>query len=88
MIADIHRRLIDLVNLVKAFVLGAFWGDSRYAYTSNVLDYVGKHTSHNAQTSSDKWYVWKYTWSSDDLVRKEGPLRGAWDDRASFKWGA
>jgi len=64
------------------------WKDTQYEYDSsgNII-YRGVSTEANASTSENKlWYVWKYTWSTDGPTRKEGPLNGNWDDRASLGW--
>ncbi len=62
--------------------------DIRLEYTSNLIDYRGVHITHDAATDDEEWEVWKYTWSGNDCVRIEGPLIGAWDDRATLDWGS
>lgn len=70
--------------------LDGFWGDVLYAYDiSKNLIYKGATTVHKAPTGDAVWVVWKYTYDGDnDVTRIEGPLAGAWDDRASLDWGA
>lgn len=68
--------------------LGGFWRDVRMEYSSGDLIYKGSHWLHDAATSDENWEVWKYTWDGSDLTRIEGPLTGAWDDRAALAWGA
>ena len=65
-----------------------YWKDRRYEYSAGNLIYKGTNTTHKAATTAETWYVWKYTWSGDDMVRCEGPLTGQWDNRASLSWGA
>jgi hypothetical protein len=36
--------------------------------------------------SDDQWEIWKYTYSDGNKVREEGPLPGAWNNRAGLKW--
>ena len=70
-------------------ILGGIWHDIRMEYdASDNLVYRGVHENHNAATTDEDWEVWKYTWSGVTCTRIEGPLRGAWDDRASLSWGA
>jgi hypothetical protein len=64
-----------------------YWHDQRLEYSSGDLIYLGKNTTHKALTSATTWEIWKYTWSSGDCTRIEGPLTGAWDNRASLSWG-
>ena len=62
--------------------------DERFEYSSNLLIYKGENFTHDAGTDETSWHIWKFTWSSNTIVRKEGPLLGAWDDRATLGWGA
>ena len=63
------------------------WLDLRLDFTSGNLDYKGSSRISVASTSAgDLWYVWKYTWSTGDLVRVQGPIVGNWDDRAALSW--
>ena len=67
--------------------LDCYWRDQRFAYSGTEVAYRGVHHFHNTATDEDTWEIWKYTYSSDLIVRIEGPLRGSWDDRASLGWG-
>ena len=62
--------------------------DVRYAYTGSKIEYMGLHDTHDEDTSDTEWLVWKYTYSGNNVVRVEGPLEGAWDNRESLGWGA
>ena len=62
------------------------WLDMRMEYSSSELRYMGLNSTHKADTSSETWYICKYTYSGDGIARIEGPLTGAWDDRASLAW--
>jgi len=64
-----------------------YWKDQRYDYTSGNLDYKGSNVTHDAATDAETWYIWKYTWNGDNVERIEGPLIGAWDNRATLDWG-
>ena len=70
-------------------VLGGIWHDVRMDYDveGNVV-YMAKHETHNIATTNEDWEVWKYTYDTGKCTRIEGPLRGAWDDRATLAWGA
>ncbi|NIR65847.1 MAG: hypothetical protein GWO10_19280 [candidate division Zixibacteria bacterium] len=65
--------------------------DTRFESDSNKnMKYKGIHATHKALTSDSNWLIWKFTWEliSGDycLKRIEGPLEGAWDNRASLAW--
>jgi hypothetical protein len=61
--------------------------DTRMEYSGGGdLQYKGVHGTHKAATSNASWLIWKYTWTGSDLTRIEGPLEGAWDNRATLDW--
>lgn len=66
--------------------MGAYWKDQRWDYTNNLPVYRGVHYLHNAPTDNTNWEIWKYSYSGTDLTNIQGPLSGAWDDRASLGW--
>ena len=67
--------------------LNAYWKDVRHDYgVGGDLVYRGVHYEHKKATSDPFWEIWKYTWGADGITRIEGPLRGAWDDRATLDW--
>ena len=66
--------------------LNAYWRDQQFEYTDSLLTYRGVHYDHNKGDADENWEIWKYTYSSALLVRIEGPLSGAWDDRATLDW--
>lgn len=72
---------------VETLLADAYWKQKRYDYTSGNLDYAGHHTSVTAATSDAEWRVYKYTWSGTNITRIQGPITGAWDDRATLAWG-
>lgn len=82
------RQNGDLLDKETGLYSDERWNDRRFDYTSGDLDYIGKHKKHNALTSDTQWVIIKYTWSGSNCTRIEGPLIGAWDDRASLSWGA
>jgi len=63
-----------------------YWKEKRFDYTSGDLDYKGFHEIHKTAEGEGTWSVWKYTYSSGDLVRIEGPLKGSWTGRAALDW--
>ena len=77
-----------LKTLKDVLSLGVFWRDTRMEYSDGDLIYRGVHYLHNPDTSEGSWEIWKYTWDGSDLVRLEGPLPGAWDNRTTLSWGA
>jgi len=72
-------------DLEKALVSN-YWKDQRFDYTSGSLDYKGMNTTHKADTTATTWYIQKFTWAGDNIVRIEGPLVGSWDGRAALAW--
>lgn len=76
------------VDDLEALARDDYWQDTRIAYDAEKPVYVGRHRTHGASTAAASWKIWRLTWSGDDLVRKQGPLDGAWDDRASLSWGS
>ena len=73
---------------VEALLADNYFKDNRFDYDGdNLLIYMGKNTTHKASESSATWFIWKLAWSSGNLTRKEGPLVGAWSNRASLSWG-
>lgn len=60
------------------------WGVAPNA--SGELTYKGIHATHKAATSDTSWLIWKYTWTSANVTRIEGPLEGSWDGRAALAW--
>lgn len=64
----------------------SYWKDQRFDYTTGNLDYRGCNITHKAGTDAETWYIWKYTWSGGNLLHIEGPLIGAWDNRATLNW--
>ncbi len=59
----------------------------RFEYSDGDMIYKGGHETLGAATSDSNWRVWKYTWDVDsNPTLIEGPIIGAWDDRASLGW--
>ena len=69
-------------------VLGGIWHDVRMEYdVSDLLIYKGTHEKHDMPDTDTDWEIWKYTYDGTNVTRIEGPLRGAWHDRATLSWG-
>ncbi len=66
----------------------ATWNDRRFESSGGNLIYYGKTVkSVDANTSKKEWYIWKFTWDSDDnLARVQGPILGAWSERTTLGW--
>lgn len=61
--------------------------DSRTEFIGSDLIYQGFNPIFNALTSASDWRIYKYTWdASGNPTRKQGPLTGSWDNRASLSW--
>lgn len=62
--------------------------DRRYARDANdCLEYMGCSFTHNPGDALAVWFIWKYTRDANSfLTRREGPLVGAWNDRAALGW--
>lgn len=82
---DLTVTMGDVEKLLAEY----YWLDKRFDWTSGDLDYLGFSTTHKASTSTGNlWYIMKFTWSSGNPTRIEGPLVGNWDGRAALSWGA
>lgn len=61
--------------------------DKRFDWTSGSLDYKGVSPVEKASVSAGSlWWIKKFTWTSSNLTRVQGPLQGNWDDRATLSW--
>lgn len=67
-------------------VLGAYFRHRKLEYSSGNLVYYGVNFVHKVSTASEDWEIIKYVYSDGNLTDIEGPLKGAWDDRASLDW--
>lgn len=57
--------------------------DVRYDSSDDVPDYIGLHfESYNADTSENKWIVYKFTYSGINVTRIQKRTDVAWDDRS------
>jgi hypothetical protein len=66
--------------------LNAYWRQKRFEYSSSILIYFGFHAESDVGTDDPNWSVWKLNYTGNDLTLIEGPLTGAWDNRASLAW--
>ncbi len=65
----------------------AYFKDQRFQYSGSDLIYIGYHTDHKAPESDENWYIWKCTYDgSNNLLRQQGPLIGAWENRTTLDW--
>jgi hypothetical protein len=62
----------------------SYWKDRRMEWNGDDLIYKAYHTSTDANQGDTNWYIYKYTWSSGDLIRLQGPAVGSWTNRASL----
>lgn len=84
----LYKQAAGLTAVDVNVALNTFWQDVRMEYSGGDIIYKGAHFAHDAAIADNKWEIWKYTWDGSDLTRIEGPLVGAWDDRATLGWGA
>ena len=62
------------------------WKQYRYDWdTDNNLKYKGMHLVQNEASSSSDYWIIKYTYETNNLVRKQY-LQGSWDNRATLDW--
>ena len=80
------KKMGGILDRLQIITAGGYFLDQLFDYTSGNLDYKGINESHKAATSATNWLIWKYTWSDSNNTRIEGPLEGAWDNRASLDW--
>ena len=67
--------------------LGMFMKKTRVEWDASDLPiYVGSVERHGAGDEESSWAIKKITWSSGLPILIEGPLTGAWDDRATLNW--
>ena len=75
-----------MTKLALSSFQGKYWQDARYEYSGSDLIYMGMNTQHNAPTDKETWSIWKLSYTSGEVVRKEGPFVDSWDNRANLKW--
>jgi len=63
-----------------------YWKQFRYEYDSNDnVIYKGYHKTYNAAESDTSYWIVKYTYSNNNLVRKQY-AEGSWTNRANLNW--
>lgn len=86
-IVTVDGDLTVTMGDVEKLLAEHYWLDKRFDWTSGDLDYLGCSTTHKASTSTGNlWWIMKFSWSSGNPTRVEGPLNGNWDTRASLAW--
>ena len=81
-----EQNIPEISTLAHELRAGIYWRDVRMEYSSGDIVYMGTHRQNNAGTDDPNWAVTKYTYDSSGIVRIQGPLPGAWDDRAGLAW--
>jgi len=56
-----------------------------YDYSGDDLVYKGLNESYDADGSESNWTIFKYTYVSENLTRKQKQT-GVWNNRASLSW--
>jgi hypothetical protein len=72
---------------VEKLLAGNYWKDMRLEYSGDDLIYEGRHTVHKTAEATATWHIWKMTYVSNKMTRREGPLVGSWTGRAALSWG-
>ena len=68
--------------------ISLFW-EQRMEYSGDNLLYIGYNQTANASVDSASWYILKFSYSGDNVIRKELPAAGAafkyaWSNRTSY----
>lgn len=72
---------------VEKILAGNYWKQELYDYdVSNNLIYLGKHLLVSAAETDSSWWVWKLTWGSGLVTRKQGPIISAYSNRTGLGW--
>lgn len=71
---------------VERLLIGNYFNDVRYEYTGDELIYIGYNVVHKAAEAATTWVIFKLSYTSGNLVRKEGPLVGSWTDKGALAW--
>ncbi|OGC77510.1 MAG: hypothetical protein A2Z27_02825 [candidate division Zixibacteria bacterium RBG_16_50_21] len=71
---------------VEALLSGNYFKQEMYDYSGSDLIYLGRHLSVTAAEADTAWWIWKYTYGSGLVTRKQGPLVGAWTGRVGLGW--
>ena len=79
---DLTVTMGDLEKLLA----NDYWKVSQYDWTSGDLDYKGFNVTLAAADAATTWYIWKYTWSTGNPTKIQGPLVGSWTGRAALGW--
>jgi len=78
---------IDDLNVsmgdVEKLLADNYWASKQYDYATGKLDYVGCNTDVSAGDGDTDWYIWKYTWTGENLTKVQGPRVTSWTNRAS-----
>jgi len=65
----------------------AHWPEKRFDYDgSGNITYIGRNSTLGASTGSTDWHIFKYTYTDNSIVRIQGAIIAAWDDRATQDW--
>lgn len=74
---------LNLTQLESA--AGIQYKEQRLDYdTDGNLTYKGLHLNYGASQSDTNWFVWKFTWTSGNLVRIQGPVITPWSERGNM----
>ena len=69
-------RLITNIN-------EAHYPDVRTTWSGTYIEYMGKNTTADASVGSTDWLITKFTYTSDEITRKQMAV-GAWSNRGGL----
>lgn len=70
---------------VEKLLAESYWKLKQFAYDSDGnVEYAGFNTDGSAADGDTDWYVWKYTWSSGNCTKIQGPVEGSWTGRVAL----
>lgn len=78
LLGDIDEHVLNVRRACRE----KFWRDERIEYSGGKLIYLGRNETMNEATSATTWFIRKYTYDGDDVVRIQAQVT-SWDNRAS-----
>ena len=74
-------------QMIAGLLGDMYWKSILYDRDENgKIVYEGRNAYQDAEQDASDWYIWKNTWQGSSLVRTEGPLTGAWNNRDNLEW--
>ena len=84
---EAEEALADIVAAQEQYAPVIRLG-TRHAYDDDGNRiYTGYHKLINPDVDDENWAIHKYTWVNGLLRGEQGPIVGAWSNRANLGWG-